>query len=440
MSDKVITFDDLTENQTACYNDVVKSLLKQKKHIILEGSAGTGKTTTTKFILDELRRKGVNGIFIAAPTHQAKRIISKTTGYDAVTIHKILKISPSTYENVELFEQNGIPDLSECRILVLEEISMYDIKLKELIMASIPPFCTILGIGDREQLPPVQNNPNGDISPFFDDPKFNTTKLTEVIRSNAPIIQVATDIRNGKWIYNNVDETGHGVHDVDNINMFLRSYFDFVKTPEDFFENRLMAYKNSNVNALNDSVRKFIFKTKDPFIIGETLVMQKPLVRSMIIDGAKLDVMLLENGEYVKIERIQKINKTFTARDVKDSVEIEYYQIDVSSDESNVNTYINVIVEELYQNRLAWFLERVAGTYNEMKRSGARPSWDDFWIVRKWFQDVKHLPACTVHKSQGSTVDRSFVYTECISKADRNIRQKLLYVASTRARTDVYFY
>jgi hypothetical protein len=44
----------------------------------------------------------------------------------------------------------------------------------------------------------------------FTHKDFYQCELTEVMRSNAPIIDVATDVRNGLWIYDKVVD-GHGV-------------------------------------------------------------------------------------------------------------------------------------------------------------------------------------------------------------------------------------
>jgi hypothetical protein len=60
------------------------------------------------------------------------------------------------------------------------------------------------------------------------------------MRSNAPIIDVATDVRNGLWIYDKVVD-GHGVRGFTSdtaLRDFMVNYFSIVKSLDDLFENR----------------------------------------------------------------------------------------------------------------------------------------------------------------------------------------------------------
>ncbi|MGC8165307.1 hypothetical protein ACP3WT_27380, partial [Salmonella enterica] len=70
------------------------------------------------------------------------------------------------------------------------------------------------------------------------------------MRSNAPIIKVATDIRNGEWIYEHLVD-GEGVHGFTSqtaLRDFMMTYFENVKTMEDMFENRMLAFTNKSVD------------------------------------------------------------------------------------------------------------------------------------------------------------------------------------------------
>ncbi len=83
----------------------MRAIKEKKHHVTINGPAGTGKTTLTKFIIEALISTGETGIILAAPTHAAKKILSKLSGKEASTIHSILKINPVTYEENVLFEQ-----------------------------------------------------------------------------------------------------------------------------------------------------------------------------------------------------------------------------------------------------------------------------------------------------------------------------------------------
>ena len=301
----VITFDMLNSGQKAAFEHVVERIKAGKgDHITINGPAGTGKTTMTKFIIDHLISTGVSGIMLAAPTHGAKRVLSKLAGMDASTIHSILKINPTTYEENMLFEQKEVPDMAKCRVLICDEASMYDRKLFQIIMATVPSWCLVIAIGDKSQIRPVEPGSSIPvISPFFTHKDFEQLYLTEVMRSNAPIIKVATDIRNGSWIYEHLVD-GEGVHSFESehaLKDFMMTYFSNVKTMEDMFENRMLAFTNKSVDKLNAIIRRRIFKTEEPFIVGEVIVMQEPLIKELEYDGKKFSEVIFNNGHYVRI-------------------------------------------------------------------------------------------------------------------------------------------
>ena len=425
----VISKSMLTVGQSNALNAIM-SCVVNKNHITLNGYAGTGKTTLVKIILDEIRQRGINGVILAAPTHQAKRVLSNLSGYDANTIHSLLKINPSTYEDQEFFEQTLVPDLRSCNILICDEASMYDRKLFDILMRTIPNTTTIIACGDVAQIRPVApGDENPGISPFFTSKRFQQVSLDEVMRSNAPIIKIATEVRNGGTLRPHVVD-GNGVHKTSSVTEFLDRYFSIVKTQEDLLNNRIIAYTNKNVDKINEIVRKRLYKTNDPFVVGEIIVMQEPHVT----EDNGLKNIVYNNGEYVVIDAVALSKFNYVIGDER--ITIEGYELTVHSHDTNTPAVINVIHDELEQSKLRKFLDKTA---TEFKRGIKKPNWKQWWQVRNDARKVKALPACTVHKSQGSTVDNVFVFTPCMSKADDELRQQLLYVAVTRARHNVVY-
>ncbi|UJJ22000.1 DNA helicase [Erwinia phage Virsaitis27] len=438
-------FDDLTVGQKEAFEIVIEAIRTKKHHVMINGPAGTGKTTMTKFILEHLVRNGELGIMLAAPTHQAKKVLSKLSGHQAATIHSILKISPTTYEAESIFEQKEMPDLAKCRVLLCDEGSMYDGPLFKILMNTIPSHCTVIGIGDEEQLRPVA--PGESIpakSPFFSDPRFKQVTLTEVKRSNGPIIKVATEIRNGGW-FRECIEDGHGFHGFNGdkpLQQYMMKYFDVVKSPEDLFETRMLAYTNKSVDKLNGIIRRKLYETESPFIVGEVLVMQEPYMKSLEFDGKKFNEIIFNNGQMVRILDCKLTSTFLKARDVSVKQMISYWHLEVETvdeDDDYQRETIKVLADDNEKQKFDMFLAKVATTYRELKSAGRRPHWADFWDAKRTFLKVKALPCSTIHKSQGISVDNAFIYTPCITLADIDLAKQLAYVSSTRARHDVYF-
>lgn len=431
-------FNDLTQGQKDAFTAAVEAI-KSHTHLTINGPAGTGKTTLTRFLIDHLIRTGEKGIILAAPTHQAKKVLSKLAGMDANTIHSILKINPTTYEDNTTFEQKDVPDLSDCRVLICDEASMYDKELFRILMASVPRWCSVIALGDIAQIRPVEPGSSvPQLSLFFNHKDFKQVSLTEVMRSNAPIIEVATDIRNGKWIYGKtVDD--QGVHDLNcsnSVQAFMTKYFDVVKTPEDLFETRMLAYTNKSVDTLNKIIRKRIYNTTEPFIKGEVLVMQEPLIKEYRFEGKSLSEVLFNNGEMVEVMSVRETSDMFKLKGVPGSVLIRYWQLDLKALDSEVTGEIKTIVDESELNKLQLLLGKAADAY---KSGTVKAEWRSFWALRRAFHKIKPLPCSTIHKSQGVSVDNVFLYTPCIHKADTQLAQQLLYVGTTRARHNVYY-
>lgn len=441
----MITFDQLNLGQQNAFNIIVDAITKGKgARITLNGPAGTGKTTLTKFILDHIIRNGILGVQLAAPTHQAKKVLSKLSGQEASTIHRLMKINPNTYEDQDIFEQREVPDMSKCQVLICDEGSMYDHALVKIILATLPSWCVIIAIGDRHQLQPVSPGENQtSISPFFTHQSFQQIYLDEVMRSNAPIIDVATEIRNGGWFRSHMVD-GHGVQGFTSgtaLKDFMMNYFDIVKAPEDLYENRMLAYTNKSVDKLNGIIRRKLYETETPFIKNEVIVMQEPHIKELEFDGKKFAEIVFNNGQLVRIKDAVYTSTFLRCKGVSAQQMINYWDLEVETveDDEEYQCERIKVLPETEINKFQMFLAKVATTYKEMKASGQRPQWADFWKAKRTFLKVRALPVSTIHKSQGISVDRSFLYTPCIHMADATLASQLAYVGITRARHDVFY-
>ncbi|ADG59923.1 Dda-like helicase [Acinetobacter phage Acj9] len=435
-----ITVEDLNAGQRAALDGALQAI-ETKTHCTINGPAGTGKTTLTRVLIDHLIRSGRTGIMLAAPTHQAKKVLAKLAGMEASTIHSLLKINPTTYEDTTEFVQSDTPDLSECSVLICDEVSMYDRELFRILLASVPYSCTIIGLGDMAQIRPVApGNNRPELSAFFFNEKFKQLHLTEVMRSNAPIIKVATEIRQGGWIRQELVD-GEGVHDLTehgkSVANFMGKYFEIVKDEDDLFDNRMLAFTNKSVDSLNGIIRKRLYQTTEPFIKTEVIVMQEPLMKTVTFEGKKFTETVFNNGELVRILECRPNTSFLSLKGSKFTDKINVWDLQVQGVDNGLVASFQVIVDEQESNKFQNFLSVTAGQFKENRE--VRPNWKGWWEVRSRFKKVKALPVGTIHKSQGSTVDASFVYTPCIHRCDAELAQQLLYVATTRARNNVYF-
>jgi exodeoxyribonuclease V alpha subunit len=121
----------------------------QSRVTVITGGPGTGKTTLLKSILAALDDVGLKPT-LAAPTGRAARRLQEATGRDAKTIHRLLEYAPETGGFVR-----GKDFPLRANFVIVDEASMMDVELAASLLAALMPNCSLLLVGDRDQLPSV---------------------------------------------------------------------------------------------------------------------------------------------------------------------------------------------------------------------------------------------------------------------------------------------
>lgn len=150
---------------------------------ILTGGPGTGKTTTLKVLIKYFIVHG-NNVMLAAPTGRAARRMSEATGMDARTIHRMLGVDGSTESSADAdasrrFAKNE-EDPLETDVVVVDEMSMVDIRLFTSLLRAITPGTRLIMVGDEHQLPSV--GPGMVLRDLIKSKKFNVVTLEKVFR------------------------------------------------------------------------------------------------------------------------------------------------------------------------------------------------------------------------------------------------------------------
>lgn len=141
--------------------------------MILTGGPGTGKTTTTRAVIDMLTRCGLK-VRLAAPTGRAAKRMSEASGLEAVTIHRLLEYKPSG--GYSRNQQNPI----DGDALIVDECSMIDIILANALLRAVPRGMRLILVGDVDQLPSV--GPGNVLRDIIDSGQFPVVRLTKIFR------------------------------------------------------------------------------------------------------------------------------------------------------------------------------------------------------------------------------------------------------------------
>ena len=162
--------------------------------LVLTGGPGTGKTTTVNAILQLLENQAER-VALCAPTGRAAKRLSELTGRKASTIHRLLEVAYTG--GVVSFIHND-KNLLKCDVVILDEMSMVDVKLFQALIAALRYSCRVIMVGDADQLPSV--GPGNVFSDIIRSGVVPTVRLTEIFRQAAgsSIVSYAHAINRGE--------------------------------------------------------------------------------------------------------------------------------------------------------------------------------------------------------------------------------------------------
>lgn len=146
-------YEAAIEGQTA-----VTEAIFPKPVSVICGSAGTGKTTVVKAIIEAIQRAhGAGTSFqLLAPTGKAADRLREATGQNADTIHSFLARYGWLNPNMT-FKRTGGQQIEGFQTVIVDEASMLDLELAATLFRSIhwAHVQRLILVGDPNQLPPI---------------------------------------------------------------------------------------------------------------------------------------------------------------------------------------------------------------------------------------------------------------------------------------------
>lgn len=272
-----------------------------EKVFLLEGFAGTGKTTVITQLFGS-KKFFKNDIVFAATTNKAVSVLQDMFKHeyehiDFKTIHKLCKIKRNINNDGEIsFNLNESPDnfkknkksIFSYDIIIIDECSMISSKILALLVNySNKIKGKIIFVGDRYQLPPV----NEERSEVFKLPMINYS-LSKIVRCNDSVIEFASRIRNSIDNLGNISTKGCKSDKFYTFKENLKwldkytSEFDLEKN------NVLLAYTNNRCNEINKYIRSKIYSdlSKQEFVLNEVIIFNN------FYKCTQLNLLLNSNG------------------------------------------------------------------------------------------------------------------------------------------------
>lgn len=426
----------LTDHQMSIFSqittDIQKGLMGDENYsiIALSGYAGTGKT----FLLSELI-KFFNKNYrqtVTAPTHKAVKVITDTLDengaphIDSRTIHSFLKLKLEndcdtgkkklTQNTFGQDKNNPIID-----ILYTDESSMVSDELLEYAVTKISKreLKVIVLVGDQYQLLPVDDD---SMSEFVKDEVEHTLNQPVRQAEGSPILTsswVIKDFIDSKQ-YPEIGTLFDKLTVVNGRKEFMTHYFD-----NDDCDKMIGTYTNKMVQRYNEYVRKLEKDSPDEcLIVGDELCFYDTFYKG--------EQLVHLNSEVVTVASCVK------QYDSKHNV--SYWNV---FDEDGIGF---PVLDFMDQPKFQKTLDAMANVASNTKdRKIRNMKWSQYFALKGKYSNVRYNYSSTLHRLQGSTVDKIYCdFTDLENKDmygryvyDRDTVFRLIYVAITRARNEV---
>lgn len=420
---------------------------------VLNGYAGTGKTTIIAAIVSALKLLGIKTILLA-PTGRAAKVLSQYSGEKALTIHKRIYREQTNAAYESKFSLN-INRENEA-LFIVDEASMLSSGtnadktifgsgslLDDLIQyVRSGKRCRLMLVGDSAQLPPVGDSYSPALTPAeflpFGDVVYET--MDEVVRQEqtSGILFNATLVR--CMLENNIFEIPHLDMQYDDIESV--SGGEFLEKLQDCYDRYgrdqtiVITRSNKRANRYNEGIRRNILFAEEEIESGDMLMVVKNNYHyTERIEDCPMS--FIANGDIARLKRIRRFEELYGFRYASAVLEFDDYD----NTEIECKVLLDTINSEApsltYEQSQKLFYE-VEKDYTDIKSKIKR-----FKEIREneYFNalQVKFSYAVTCHKAQGGQwsavfIDRFLFGDEPMTKD----MLRWLYTALTRATERVF--
>ncbi len=420
-----------------------------KKLFVMNGYAGTGKTSLVSALTKILGKLNYKTSLLA-PTGRAAKVITSYSGRRAFTIHKMIY----TYKyvggrNVFVLKKNTATNT----LFIVDEASMIGDNSymdKKSLLDDLMEYvydgkkCSVLFVGDTAQLPPVGEVMSRALDYKFLESNFYAEvfhyRLTQVVRqaTESGILYNATTIRNklgGKEFLPLI--TDKDFEDV--VRVFGNDLQDELEGSyaSKGVENCIVLCRsNKRANLFNQHIRARILFKEEEIDAGDLMMVVKNNYH-WLSDKSKAG--FIANGDIIELLRITKTEELYGFKFATAEVQLVDYP---DEEPFEVKLMLDAIMVEstslpraqlknLYYDIEKEYLDDYPGRKERMEKV----------LKDSYFNalQVKFSYAVTCHKSQGGQWDTVFIDQGYLTKEMVDVEYlRWLYTAFTRAQSKLY--
>ncbi|MCM1532625.1 MAG: AAA family ATPase [Bacteroides sp.] len=415
---------------------------------VLQGYAGTGKTSVVGALVKALPRLNINTVLLA-PTGRAAKVLAAYSGQPAYTMHKQIYYTGQDQDGA--LQTSLRANRARNTLYIVDEASMIGEENSLLFdffsYVNAGYRCRVLLLGDTAQLPPVGSgySPALDIdylrSCFPID--FRSFCLQEVIRQGkgSLVLENATQLR-GKTARGEVSLPLFSLHYPDTLPDLKRiGGEDLEECLQNEYGRReredivFITCSNKRANMFNNEIRARIFGCEGDLSAGDLLMILK---NNYFWIPKESDIGFLANGDTMEVLKVKRREERYGFRFADIEARLVDYPDQAPVEVKVILDSLDAPEASLPYPQVRRLYEEVMQDYAHIPTKGRRMQAvkeDPFFNALQ----VKYAYALTCHKTQGGQWPCVFVeqgyFTDDMLTAEY---LRWLYTALTRTTQTVY--
>lgn len=417
--------------------------------LIINGYAGTGKTTVIASIFKTLKQFKMP-CFLLAPTGRAAKVMAGYADGAALTIHK--KIYKQKAALVESFQLDR--NTTKNGIFIVDEASMLSDRSLDSgffgsgnLLADLVKYvnsgenCKLVLVGDKAQLPPVYFDESPALDRYSMEQYGTVTycELKEIIRQKegSGILHNATLLRD--MINNDNADIPKFNTDFPDVKAITGS--DFIDELESCYskygidETIVITRSNKQANRFNTGIRGRVLYQEEELSSSDMIMIVK---NNYFHSPDGTEVGFLANGDLAKVRRLRRYEELYGFRFINATIILPDYD----NTELECKVMMDTLASEtpsLSSEESRKLFDGVEQDYSHITRKADRYKAmreDEYFNALQ----IKFAYAITCHKAQGGQWDAVFVDKMLFGEEQMSKDfQRWLYTAITRAKKRLYF-
>ena len=422
---------------------------RQPSAFILQGFAGTGKTSLIGAIVQTLTQNQIKSVLLA-PTGRAAKVFSEYSHHAAFTIHRKIFRQKSYGNESFLLAENKHTDT----VFIVDEASMIPNVaadgaafgsghlLDDLVQYVYSGHnCRLILVGDSAQLPPIAQ----DASPALSKSALEAYGLAVMCQQLTDVARQAADsgiLSNATLVRNQIS-----LQDFVRPKLNIDTFPDFKAISGEYLveeisdaygrdgSNETIIITRSNKRAVlfNSAIRNQILFREDMLCAGDALLVAK---NNYFWPQDYQEIDFIANGDTLQVVRLRgEIEHRYGLQFTNATVYLPDYDLEMD---------VKIILDALFSDTAALSRHQSERMYQEIMAELTGDKAERFRQLKQhpYFNalQVKFAYAVTCHKAQGGQwnnvfIDLGYLAEDAFQQLDFF---RWLYTAITRARQQVH--